>query len=301
MNKLSTKDNKNYCIYVAMLAVINVFIFIYKLSTAFPHLKWDAHNVMWSIYNILGVLSYIIAMISFVTLALLVVLQAFNLCSDKIVRIVFKSYIIFYSSYALFLFIVEQGRTSEYYTVFHSFEIILLTIFIILFAKTGEKTEKSKAVLLIVVLSFLLLSIIMSMLTISDSNNMFLICCIGRIIVSIAMVTSFCKNKMDNNILKIIGGLFLLLSFIDGISVLVMYKTFTVSLFIYFLSMVLQALPIFLYFLFYSRINTQGEKRKKHGIEGQLADLKEKLDSGLITLDEYNTVKQNILSKINIG
>ncbi len=309
MNKLSTKENKGYCICIVMMAVTNVFIFIYNLSSFFPQIKWDAYNVIDSIYIIVGVLTDIIAIISFVTLALLVILQAFNLFSAKIIRTVFKTYIIFYFTFALFSIIVKQGPRRPNYIVFHLIEIILLIVFIIIFAKAGEKIGKSKAILLIVVLSFLLfsiiMSIIMSILTVSDEYSIYIICCLiccfSQIVVSIAMVASFCRNSMSNNILKVIRGLFLFLYFIDGISFFVMYKTIAVPLFIDYFSMELQSLPIFLYFLFYSRINTKGAKRKKHGIEWQLADLKEKLNSGLITLEEYNTVKQNILSKINNG
>lgn len=311
MNKLSTKDNKNYCVCVAMLAIINVFICIYRLATYYlPNLKWNAHNIAESIYNIISLLSNIIAMTFFIALALLVALQAFNLCGRKLIITITKTYIILYTAFAVLSYIVQEGYYTDYwFTFLNGLDFIMLITFIIIFAKSGERIRKLKIVFLILVLFFLILHI-MALTTYFSRNtdsyissyisNIDLLYNFGQIILSIIMVMFFWRNQMDSIIVKIVSGLFLLLSFIDGISLMTAYGIITAPIFISFLFTVLQALPLFLYFLFYRQINTPCDSREKiKGIEAQLTDLKEKFDSGVITLDEYNIAKQNILRKIN--
>lgn len=106
-----------------------------------------------------------------------------------------------------------------------------------------------------------------------------------RIVFCIILIICFYTNKLGSKFFKVTNTIFFILALFFLISI--------GSL----LFGIWEFIPIFLYFQFYNRIDNalRTNKTKDKSPESQLKELKEKFDSGVITLDEYKIAKQNIL------
>lgn len=235
MNRLSTKDNKGYCICVAVFSIMCALMYIFY---TFFDFNIFSTNIIYTLYGLYLFLEDAFASAAFLTLSILMIIQAIKCYTYKTYKKLFLTFVVLYSIFTFLSFV----------------------------------------------------SLVCSLAL----GNMIISFNVLRAVFCTTMIICLCRNQLNSVILKITSGIFTLLSF--------SLKAATISNIFFGLLGILEPLPIFLYFLFYNRINTPCDiKIKRNSIEAQLIDLKEKLDSGLITLDEYNTVKQNIPSKINIG
>lgn len=124
-----------------------------------------------------------------------------------------------------------------------------------------------------------------------------------RIVFCIILIICFHTNKLDSTFFKVTNTVFFILAlFILIFSYPTCYPLCYLSSYPIIENLLVgiwEFIPIFLYLNFYDRINDamSNSKIKNKSPEAQLKELKEKFDSGVITLDEYNIAKQNILHK----
>lgn len=255
MNKLSTKDNKGYCICVAVFSIISVLVFILSIILDLSLLQ--TRGALLSV--ICTFLADLSSTAAFTILSILMILRSSKRCTYNTNREMLHKFIILYSVSNFMVFALSLLSLFRLFKSICFCGILSADAF-------GYSYELMAAIFL------------------------------ERSIFCIIMMIYYLKNKLSCVSFKLIT----ITMFISVLSVITYENLCRSAGFVTIIEYILLDLPIFLYFLFYNRINTPCDSKiKRNSIEEQLIDLKEKLDSGLITLEEYNTVKQNILSKIN--